>query len=163
MPTYKNISKQTVPFFLRLNQNDGEFRRVTITFAPGEEKMLPFALPNHAERGLEITDHDFPPLPDPIIFNNTLEYREGFSREFDIRPCDRYLVQVIAQSGRVSFRFGASGTPIILDAGLPYKTKFGKKVDWESAPLLIIEGLSENATCTLHVEELSAGELEGVI
>jgi len=163
MPTYKNPTKTQVSFDLRLYQNNGIFRRGTLTIWPGEERPLHFALPFYAEKGLVLVNPYYPPLPDPVIINNELEYRNGVSREFQIRPCDRYLVQIITQSGRVKCRFGPYGTAFELDADSPKRFMFIKKVSWENAPMLIIEGIGETSTCSLHVEELQAGELGGVM
>ena len=163
IPTYKNKSKSPVSFHLNLFQlEEGKFRRVIVTFTADEEKRLPFALPYYAEKGLVVIDEENPALPDPIIFANILEYPEGVSREFMIRPCDRYFVQIIAQVGKVSARFGRHGTPFVIDADQPVRAMFEKKIDWESAPLLIIEGADGGGTCTLHVEAVQAGEMGGV-
>ena len=152
MPTYRNMTGRPVSFNnLKIYEDGGDVRRMIVTFAPLEEKALHFALPRYAEKGLELVDEDFPPLYGPIIFDNTLDYPEGVSREFAIRPCDRYFVQVIVQTGKVRMKFGRNGTPVVLDASLPVRTKFWENVDWESAPLLIIEGVEGGGNCTLHV------------
>jgi hypothetical protein len=134
-----------------------------VDFRAGEERRVSFALPRYAEKGLTLIDANYPPLPDPIIFDSVLLYDENVTREFAIRPCDKYLVQLIAQAGKISYRFGENGIAAVLDANLPIQCTFSKQVDWESAPLLIVNGLEDGSRVSLHVEELQAGEQVGGI
>jgi hypothetical protein len=158
MPTYRNTLIRPVTFEVKLYGSDGQIRRYLVDFRAGEERKLPFALPNHAAKGVAVVDTAYPPLSDPIIFDNTLPYDAGVMREFAVRPCDKYLVQLIVQTGKITYQFGHTGVPASLDADLPTQTSFAKQVDWESAPLLVVKGAADGSSVSLHIEELQAGE-----
>jgi hypothetical protein len=155
MPTYKNVTNHVVTFIVKLYGNDGETRRILVDLGVGEEKKLNFALPYASERGIATTS-EYPPLPDPIIFDNALRYDEGMTREFAVRPCDKYMVQISVQEGEISYRFGNTGVPGILNASRQFM--FEKRVDWESAPLIVLQGTVNDTLASLHVEEVQSGE-----
>jgi hypothetical protein len=158
MPTYKNTTPHPVSFLIKLYGNDGNVGKFLVDFRAGEERQLSYALPRYAEKGITLIDANYPPLSDPLIFDSALLYDAGVIREFAIRPCDKYLVQLIVQTGKITYQFGYGGVPAMLDATLPVQSSFSKQVDWESAPLLVVKGVTDGSVVSLHVEEVQAGE-----
>jgi hypothetical protein len=150
-------------FLLRLYRGDGDYRRIVVDFRPGEERALDYALPNYAANGIVLVDANYPPLPDPLLHDSVMDYAAGVVREFPVRVCDRYFVQLIAQTGKVSYKFGANGTVGTLDASLPQRCMIEKKVDWEAAPVFYVIGVTGGGSASLHIEALGAGEMGQII
>jgi len=150
MPTFRNDTKRWIDCWPTIQTGTGPMR-ILVRFEPDEERKLKFWLP-WREKGLTLVDANEPPVPPVTLSSGTYDFEPGMSREFQIPPCDRYIVDLIVQSGRVKLYAGddPAGADIVKNELVPYR--YRAIYDWERAPRLRVVGMEENTRVTLHAE-----------
>ena len=151
MPTFKNNTSRYIDHEALIQNPNGEAKKILVRFQPDETRELPFWLP-YQKLGLTLISADFPPVPNTILISGTFNFNNGTERQFDIEPCDTFIVNVIVQKGKVMMYTGNSniGVEIVEDTDVPYHYK--ATLDWEYAPYLKFIGLDDNTVATIHAE-----------
>jgi hypothetical protein len=150
MPTFKNNTNRLVEYTAWVRGVSFEPRKLLVSFPAGEEKALSFWVP-HVQLGLSLVDANFPPVPNEILANGTFPLTAEATRTFQIAPCDRYSVDLIAQSGRFALFLGSGSLGVEVSATHPTAFRYAGVLDWEHAPHISVVGV-EDGEFTLSAE-----------
>ena len=150
MPTFRNDTKRWIDFRPTLQTETGP-QKVLVRFAPDDEKKLRFWLP-WREKGLTLVDANDPPVPVITLTSGTYDFEPGMTREFQIPPCDKYVVDLIVQSGRVKLYAGDDPAGADVERSDIAHFKYHSLYDWEQAPRLRLAGMEDGTRATIHVE-----------
>lgn len=151
MPTFKNTGKTLIVYKGIIQEPNEKPKEVLVFFNAGEEVGLKFWVP-YEELGLELVSEVSPPLPNTVLLSGTFSFDEGTERKFMIGHCDKYLLNVIVQSGALKVYPGSSkiGVEVREDMEVPYSYKV--VYDWEYAPYLRVVGITDDTAATIHAE-----------
>ena len=154
MPTFRNDTEYYIDFDDFIIRNERR-EHVIVRFKPGEERKLDYWLP-YVQAGLTLVDANNPPVPETILISSTYDFTEGLERRFNIPPCDRYIVNIIVQSGAIKFFTGASANyqEVSEDADVPFR--YRTVLEWEAAPYIRLLCDKGEAKVTLNAEVLRA-------
>ena len=157
MPTFKNNTTHYIDYEALIQAASGETRKILVRFEPKEERGLPFWLP-YQKLGLTLVNANYPAVPDKVLVSGTFKFNAGTERRFNIEPCSRYVVNILAQKGKVKFYAGASltGQEVAEEADVPYRQR--TMLTWETAPYIRLVCESGEAEVVLNVEKM-IGEL----
>ena len=146
MPTFKNNTERWKDVILRVDGGE-----LLIRFAPGEEKELTFWVP-YQEKGLTLVDADNPKVPETILVSGTFDFDAGMERRFSVPPCDKYIVNVIVQTGSVKLYPGNAnaGAELVQATDTPFRYK--AVYQWDYAPYLRVAGVEAGTRATIHAE-----------
>ena len=151
MPTFKNDTKHYIDYEAITQSSSGERKKILLRFVPGEERALGFWLP-YQKLGLTLVNADYPPVQNKILISGTFEFSENMERLFSVDHCDRYVINIIVQSGKIKLYTGAStvGQEVAEDSPVAYR--YRGVLEWEFAPYFKIVTSDNKATVTLSVE-----------
>ena len=159
MPTFKNGGQRTVVYKGIVQPPNERPREILVFFDAGMEKKLNFWVP-YEQLGLELVDADNPPVPDTVLLSGTFKFDEGTERKFTLRHCDKYMLDIIMQSGRVKVFHGNSEIGAELSAQSDISYRYHVINDWEFAPFLRVVGLEDGTEATIHTEVFRTGNRE---
>ena len=151
MPTFRNGGERPVVYKGIIQSPNEKSREVLVFFDAGKKTPLNFWIP-YEELGLELVDADNPPVPNTILLSGTFKFDKGTERKFTLQHCDKYVLNVIVQHGRIKLYPGNSaiGVEVSSEANIPYH--YHVLYDWEYAPYLRAVGLSNGTEVTIHAE-----------
>jgi len=150
MPTFRNDTDRWVDCWTTLWWPEGA-HKVLVRFKPHEQRALKFWLP-WQDKGLTLIDAENPEVPKMTLTSGTYEFSEGMEREFQIPPCDKYVVDLIVHNGSVKLYAGndRAGTVVVKNDIVPFS--YRGFFDWEQAPRLRVVGTEPDTRATLHAE-----------
>ena len=159
MPTFRNNGEHIVVYKGIIQLPNEKPKEILVFFDVGIEVKLNFWVP-YEELGLELIDADSPAVPNTVLLSGTFSFDEGTERKFTLGHCDRYMLYIVMQSGRLKVYSGSSaiGAEIRADVENPYH--YHVVYDWEYAPYILVKGLEDGTEATIHAEIYRAGNRE---
>lgn len=151
MPTFKNGGARPVMYQGTVQRPNGKPKEVLIIIDGGKEMELDFWLP-YEELGLELVDSDYPPVQGSTLVSGTFKFDAGTERKIPIGHCDKYVLDVIVESGSLKVYHGNSpiGTEVRANADVPYR--YHVMNDWEYSPYLRVVGIEDGTEAAIHAE-----------
>ena len=151
MPTFRNGGERPVTYQGIIQRPNGKEQEVLIIIDAMKDMALDFWLP-YEELGLELVDADNPPVKGSTLLSGTFMFDAGTERKFTIGHCDKYILDVILQSGSVKVYHGNApiGVEIRTDVDVQYRYHIVN--DWEYAPYLRVVGLEDGTEAIIHAE-----------
>ena len=156
MPTFKNGGERPVIYRGIVQRPNSEAQELLIIIDGGKEKQLDYWLP-YEELGLELVDKDYPPVPSTVLLSGTFKFNKGTERKYTIGHCDKYILDVIMQSGSIKLYLGSSaiGAEVSANADVPYR--YHAVLDWEYAPNIRVVGAEKGTVAVIHAEMYRSG------
>ncbi|MBQ6664062.1 MAG: hypothetical protein IJM68_00600 [Synergistaceae bacterium] len=159
MPTFRNNGKQRIVYKGMIQEPNERMKEVLVFFDAGEEVKLNFWVP-YEELGLELVSAESPITLNTVLVSGTFSFDEGTERKFAIGHCDRYVLHVLSQKGKIKIYPGSSdiGAEVRADTEVPFH--YHVIYDWEYAPYLRVVGLEDGTEATIHAEVYRPGNRE---
>lgn len=159
MPTFKNGGERVVVYKGIVQPPNGKTREILVFFDAGKETKLNFWVP-YEELGLELVDADNPAVPETVLLSGTFKFDTGTERKFTLGHCDKYMLDIIMQGGRVKVFHGNSDIGAELSAQSDISYRYHVINDWEYSPYLRVVGLEDGTEATIHAEVFRTGSKE---
>lgn len=159
MPTFKNGGQRVIAYDGIIQSPNDTARRVLVLFDAGMEKKLNFWVP-YEQLGLELVDADNPPVSNTVLLSGTFKFDKGTERKFMLDHCDKYMLDIIMQGGRIKVYHGNNDIGAELSAQADISYRYHVINDWEFAPYLRVVGLEDETEATIHAEVYRTGSRE---
>ena len=159
MPTFRNGGKRVIAYKGIVQPPNAKACEVLVIFDAGMDTKLNFWVP-YERLGLELVDANNPPVPDTVLVSGTFKFDKGTERKFTIGHCDKYMLDIIMQSGRIKVYHGNTDIGAELTAQADISYRYHVINDWEYAPYLRVVGLEDDTEATIHAEVFRTGSKE---